>query len=257
MSVKLARRSYANKFGPTTGDRIRLGDMDLFIEIEKDFAVYGEETAFGTGKTFRQGMAFNDLATSKTKVPALDLVITNAIIVDWWGVVKADIGIREGKIVGIGKSGNPLLQPDVDPNLVIGPGTEVYSAEGLIATPGTIDTHIHFISPQQIWTALYAGTTTMIGGGTGPNTGTDAVTSTPGPWHLMRMLQAADGLPMNIGYTGKGNGSKREALAEQIEAGAIGLKVHEDYGLHPGGRSTRPCAWGTSSTSRSPSTPTR
>lgn len=233
MSVKLARRSYANKYGPTTGDRIRLADMDLLIEIEKDFSVYGEETVFGTGKTFRQGMAFNDLADRSYKTPALDLVITNAVILDWWGVVKADIGIRDGKIVGIGKSGNPLLQPDVDPNLVIGPGTEVYSAEGLIATPGTIDTHIHFISPQQIWTALYAGTTTLIGGGTGPNTGTDAVTSTPGPWHLMRMLQAADGLPMNIGYTGKGNGSRPGPLIEQIKAGALGLKVHEDYGCTP------------------------
>lgn len=233
MSVKLARRSYANKCGPTVGDRIRLADMELFVEIEKDFAVYGEETIFGTGKSLREGMSICGFADRDFKFKALDLVITNAVIVDWWGIVKADIGIRDGKIVGIGKSGNPFIQPDVDPNLVIGAGTEVYSAEGMIVTPGAIDSHIHFICADLIFTALNAGFTTLIGGGTGPNTGTDAVTATPGPWNIMRMLQASDGLPINLGYTGKGNASQRGPLAEQIEAGALGLKVHEDFGATP------------------------
>jgi len=232
MPMKLARKSYSDKYGPTTGDRIRLADTSLVVEIEKDFAVYGEEIVFGTGKTLREGMGICPIADRST-LRALDLVITNAVILDWWGVVKADIGIRDGKIVGIGKSGNPLVQPGVDPELVIGVGTEVYSAEGMIVTPGLIDAHVHFICPQQCWTALYSGITTMIGGGTGPNTGTDAVTATPGPWNLMRMLQASEGLPVNIGFTGKGNTSKPGPIVEQIKAGALGLKVHEDFGCTP------------------------
>lgn len=232
MSVKISRKSYATKYGPTTGDQIRLADMDLWVEIEKDHAVYGEELVFGTGKSARDGMGMCPMADRKT-LKALDLVITNAIIIDYWGIVKADIGIRDGKIVGIGKAGNPLIQPGVDPNLVCGPGTELYSAEGLIATPGLIDTHIHFICPQLAWTALNSGLTTLIGGGSGPNTGTDATTCTPGPWHMERMYQAAEGLPVNIGFTGKGNGSRRPPLEEQIKAGAIGLKVHEDWVAPP------------------------
>ena len=232
MSVKISRKSYATKYGPTTGDKIRLADMSLWIEIEKDHAVYGEELVFGTGKSAREGMGMNPAADRKT-LKALDLVITNALIIDYWGIVKADIGIRDGKIVGIGKAGNPWTMKGVDPNLVCGPGTEVFSAEGMIATPGLIDTHIHFICPQQCWTALYSGITTMIGGGTGPNTGTDATTASPGPWHLERMYQAADGLPVNIGFTGKGNASRRPPLEEQVKAGAIGLKVHEDWCAPP------------------------
>jgi urease alpha subunit len=232
MSVKISRKSYATKYGPTTGDQIRLADMDLWVEIEKDHTVYGEEVVFGTGKTARDGMAICPIADRKVR-QALDLVITNAIIIDYWGIVKADIGIREGKIVGIGKAGNPLVQPEVDPNMVMGPGTEVFSGEGLIATPGLIDSHIHFICPQQCWTALNSGITTMIGGGSGPNTGTDATTCTPGPWHIERMYQAAEGLPVNIGYLGKGNGSGVGPLVEQIRAGAIGLKVHEDWAAPP------------------------
>jgi len=232
MSVKISRKSYATKYGPTVGDRIRLGDTALKVEIEKDHAVYGEELVFGTGKTAREGMGMCPTADRET-LRALDLVITNAVILDYWGIVKADIGIRDGKIVGIGKAGNPLYQRGVDPNLVCGPGTEVYSAEGLIATAGLIDPHIHWICPQQAWTALNSGITTMIGGGTGPNTGTDATTCTPGPWHMERMYQAAEGLPVNIGFTGKGNGSRIPPLAEQIKAGAIGLKVHEDWAAPP------------------------
>jgi urease subunit alpha len=232
MSVKLSRKSYVLKYGPTTGDRVRLGDTELKVEVEKDFAVYGEEIVFATGKTARDGMGICPIA-DRTTLKAADLIITNALIVDYWGIVKADIAIREGKIVGIGKAGNPLVQPGVDPNMVMGPGTEIYSAEGLIATPGLIDPHIHWICPQQGWEAIYSGITTMIGGGTGPNTGTGATTCTPGPWHLERMYQAADGLPVNIGYTGKGNGSGTGPLEEQIRAGAIGLKVHEDWAAPP------------------------
>jgi urease subunit alpha len=232
MSVKLSRKAYALKYGPTTGDRVRLGDTELKIEVEKDHAVYGEEIVFATGKTSRDGMGVCPIA-DRTTLGAADLIITNALIVDYWGIVKADIAVREGKIVGIGKAGNPLIQPNISPNMIMGPGTEVYSAEGMIATPGLIDPHIHWICPQLCWTALYAGFTTMIGGGTGPNTGTNATTCTPGPWHLERMYQAADGLPVNIGYTGKGNGSATGPLAEQIRAGAIGLKVHEDWAAPP------------------------
>lgn len=232
MSVKISRKSYVTKFGPTTGDRVRLGDTELKVEVEKDYAVYGEEIVFATGKTARDGMGICPIADRKTYLAA-DLIITNVLIIDYWGIVKADIAIREGKIVGIGKAGNPLVQPGVDPNMVMGPGTEVYSAEGMIATPGLIDPHIHWICPQQCWEALNSGITTMIGGGTGPNTGTAATTCSPGPWHIERMYQAAEGLPVNVGFTGKGNGSGTGPLVEQIRAGAIGLKVHEDWAAPP------------------------
>lgn len=230
MSVKLTRAAYAQHFGPTTGDRIRLADTEMIIEIEKDFTHYGDEVVFGGGKVVRDGMG---MSSKKVGPPHLDLVITNAVILDWWGVVKADIGIRDGRIVGIGKSGNPFVMNGVDPNLVVGTGTEVISGEGMICTAGGVDTHIHFVCPQLCDVAIAAGITTMIGGGTGSATGTWAVTSTPGRWNLERMLQAAEGLPVNIGYTGKGNASLPELLEEQIRAGAMGLKVHEDWGATP------------------------
>lgn len=226
MTFRMSRKQYADMFGPTTGDTIRLADTDLFIEIEKDFTVYGDEVKFGGGKVIRDGMGQHPLA-SRTD-GALDVVITNAIIVDYTGIFKADIGIRDGRIAGIGKSGNPLIMNGVD--MVIGASTEVIAAEGMIVTAGGIDAHIHFISPQQIETALSSGITTMIGGGTGPATGTNATTCTPGEWNLYRMLESAEEFPMNLGFLGKGNCSAEAPLIEQIKAGAIGLKLHEDWG---------------------------
>jgi urease subunit alpha len=225
--MKISRRAYAEMFGPTTGDRVRLADSELFIEIEHDFTVYGEEVKFGGGKVIRDGMG----QSQRLAKDAVDTVITNAVIVDHGGIVKADIGIKGGRISAIGKAGNPDIQPGV--TIVIGPGTEVIAGEGNIVTAGGIDTHIHFICPQQIDDALASGVTTLIGGGTGPAHGTFATTCTPGPWHIERMLQAADGYPINLGFLGKGNASRPEPLREQIEAGALGLKLHEDWGTTP------------------------
>jgi urease subunit alpha len=225
--MKISRRAYAEMFGPTVGDRIRLADTELFACIEKDFTIYGEEVKFGGGKVIRDGMG----QSQRMSKDCADTVITNAVIIDWWGIVKADIGIQAGRISGIGKAGNPDIQPGV--TIVIGPGTEIIAGEGMIVTAGGIDTHIHFICPQQIEEALTSGITTMIGGGTGPATGTFATTVTPGPWHLARMLQASDSYPMNLGFLGKGNASQPEPLREQIRAGAIGLKLHEDWGTTP------------------------
>ncbi len=232
MSVPFSRAAYAGHYGPTTGDRIRLADTELIIEIEKDFAVYGEEVQFGGGKVIRDSQGQSPLP-GKSKHSALDLVITNAVVLDYWGVVKGDIGVKDGRIVGVGKAGNPLIQPGVDPKLVIGPGTEVIAGENLIVTAGGIDSHVHFICPQLVETALAAGLTTLLGGGTGPATGTNATTCTPGAWYLERMLQAAEGLPINLGFLGKGNSSLPGALEEQIKAGACGLKLHEDWGTTP------------------------
>lgn len=226
MTLRMSRRQYADMFGPTTGDSVRLADTDLFIEIEKDYTVYGDEVKFGGGKVIRDGMGQHPLATRKDG--ALDTVITNAMIVDYTGVYKADIGIRDGRISCIGKSGNPLNMDGVD--MVIGASTEVIAGEGMIVTAGGIDAHIHFISPQQIETALASGITTMIGGGTGPATGTNATTCTPGEWHISRMLEAAEKFPMNLGFLGKGNASAEAPLVEQVQAGAMGLKLHEDWG---------------------------
>jgi len=228
--VKIARRTYADLYGPTVGDRVRLGDTDLLIEIEKDFARYGEEVVFGGGKVIRDGQGQSQASRSSG---APDLVITNAVLLDHWGIVKADVGIREGRIAAIGKAGNPDIQDDVTPGLEVGPSTEIIAGEHRILTAGGIDTHIHFISPQQAWEALYSGVTTMIGGGTGPADGTRATTCTPGEWNIHRMLEAAEGLPLNFGFLGKGNATRPEALVEQIEAGAIGLKLHEDWGTTP------------------------
>jgi len=225
--MKIGRQAYAEMFGPTRGDRIRLADTELFIEIEHDFAIYGEEVKFGGGKVIRDGMG----QSQRTSKETVDTVITNAVIVDHTGIVKADIGIKEGRIAAIGKAGNPDIQPGV--TMAIGPGTEVIAGEGKIVTAGGIDSHIHFICPQQIDDALASGVTTLIGGGTGPAHGTFATTCTPGPWHLQRMLQAADGYPINLGFLGKGNASKPEPLREQISAGALGLKLHEDWGTTP------------------------
>ena len=226
------KRAYAETFGPTVGDRVRLADTDLIIEVEKDFTLasggYGEEVKFGGGKTIRDGMAQSQRTRAQG---AVDTVLTNALIIDHWGIVKADIGLKDGRICAIGKAGNPDTQPGVD--ITIGPGTEIISCEGNIVTAGGIDTHIHFIAPQQIEEALTSGVTTMIGGGTGPATGTFATTCTPGPWHMERMLQAADAFPMNLGFLGKGNASLPAGLHEQISAGAIGLKLHEDWGSTP------------------------
>jgi len=227
MSTRLGRRAYAEMFGPTTGDRLRLADSELWIEVERDFTTYGEEVKFGGGKVIRDGMG----QSQRTSREAVDTVITNALVLDHWGVVKCDIGIKHGRIAGIGKAGNPDIQPGV--TIIIGPGTEAIAGEGMIVTAGAIDTHIHFICPQQIEEALASGITTMIGGGTGPATGTSATTCTPGPWHMERMLQAADAFPMNLGFTGKGNASLPDALREQVAAGAIGLKLHEDWGTTP------------------------
>src|SRR3989441_4041467 len=232
MSVKMSRASYAGHYGPTVGDRIRLADTELVIEVEKDFAVYGEEVVFGGGKVIRDGQGQSPLP-GKLKQPPLDVVITNAVVLDHWGIVKGDIGIRGGRIVGVGKAGNPLIQPGVDPRLVIGPGTEVIAGENLIATAGGIDSHVHFICPQLCETAIAAGLTTMLGGGTGPATGTNATTCTPGAWNIQRMLQAAEAFPINLGFLGKGNSSLPGPLEEQIRAGACGLKLHEDWGTTP------------------------
>jgi urease subunit alpha len=228
----IGRRAYAEIFGPTVGDRVRLADTDLVVEVEADYTLraggYGEEVKFGGGKTIRDGMAQSQRMRSEG---AVDTVMTNALIIDHWGIVKADIGLKGGRIVAIGKAGNPDVQPGVD--IIIGPGTEVISCEGNIVTAGGIDSHIHFICPQQIEEALSSGVTTMLGGGTGPATGTFATTATPGPWHIERMLQAADAFPMNLGFLGKGNASLPAALHEQINAGVIGLKLHEDWGTTP------------------------
>lgn len=225
MSFKLSRQQYADMFGPTVGDQVRLADTELFIEIEKDYTTYGDEVKFGGGKVIRDGMGQHPLALRSETV---DLVITNALIIDYTGIYKADIGVKDGMIAAIGKAGNPLLMDHID--IVIGASTEVIAGEGMILTAGGIDTHIHFISPQQIQTATESGITTMIGGGTGPATGTNATTCTPGEWNIHNMLKAAEAFPMNIGFLGKGNSSGKQALIEQIEAGAIGLKLHEDWG---------------------------
>ncbi|MBI6944857.1 urease subunit alpha [Pseudomonas putida] len=224
---RLSRQAYADMFGPTVGDRVRLADTALWVEVEKDFTVYGEEVKFGGGKVIRDGMGQGQMLAAQ----AMDLVLTNALIIDHWGIVKADIGVKHGRIAAIGKAGNPDVQPGV--TVPVGPGTEVIAAEGKIVTAGGIDSHIHFICPQQVEEALTSGVTTFIGGGTGPATGTNATTCTPGPWYLARMLQAADCLPINIGLLGKGNASQPEALREQITAGAVGLKLHEDWGSTP------------------------
>lgn len=225
--AKINRRAYADMFGPTTGDRVRLGDTELFIEVEKDHTIYGEEVKFGGGKVIRDGMGQSQASCAVTP----DTVITNALILDYWGIVKADVAIKGGRISAIGKAGNPDIQPGVD--IEVGPGTEVIAGEGQILTAGGIDAHIHFICPQQIEEALMSGVTTMIGGGTGPATGTNATTCTPGPWHISKMLQAAEAFPMNLGFLGKGNASLPIALNEQLEAGALGLKLHEDWGTTP------------------------
>jgi urease subunit alpha len=227
MAAKITRSAYAEMFGPTTGDKVRLADTELWIEVERDQTIYGEEVKFGGGKVIRDGMGQGQRRSAEVA----DTVITNALIVDYWGIVKADIGIKNGRISNIGKAGNPDIQPGVD--IVIGAATEIIAGEGLIATAGGLDTHIHFICPQQIEEALMSGVTTMIGGGTGPATGTNATTCTPGPWHIHRMLQAADSFPMNLGFLGKGNASLRNPLREQVAAGAIGLKLHEDWGTTP------------------------
>ena len=231
MSLEINKIKYANMYGPTTGDKVRLGDTELFIEIEKDFTVYGDEAKFGGGKTIRDGMAQS--ATKKRDEGVLDFVITSVMIIDHWGIVKGDIGIKDGKIVGIGKAGNPDTMDGVDNNMIIGASTEVHGGAGLIATAGGIDTHIHFICPQLIDHALFSGITTMIGGGTGPADGTNATTVTPGAWNIQKMLEAADAFPMNLGFLGKGNCATTEPLEEQIEAGALGLKIHEDWGSTP------------------------
>src|SRR5208282_3633716 len=224
---------YADLYGPTKGDRIRLADTDLVIEVEKDYTVYGDEITFGGGKVIRDGMGQSSTATRESERGALDLVITNALIIDHWGIVKADVGVRNGRIAKIGKAGNPDTQAGVDPDLVVGASTEVIAGEGKILTAGAIDSHIHFISPQQIYEALSNGTTTMIGGGTGPATGTNATTCTPGRWNLEQMFRAVEAWPMNFGFLGKGNASAHDPLAEQILAGACGLKLHEDWGTTP------------------------
>src|SRR5580658_2001449 len=229
--MKIDRRTYADLYGPTKGDRVRLADTELIIEVEKDFSVYGDEITFGGGKVIRDGMGQSARATRSDG--ALDLVITNALIIDHWGIVKGDIGVRDGRIVKVGKAGNPDTMEGVDPELVVGAATEVIAAENLIVTAGAIDSHIHFISPQQIYESISSGITTMVGGGTGPATGTNATTCTPGRWNLEQMLRTAEAWPMNFGFLGKGNASDNEPLAEQIRAGACGLKLHEDWGTTP------------------------
>ena len=228
MPYRMDRRAYAETYGPTVGDRIRLADTELFIEVEQDFTTYGDEVKFGGGKVIRDGMGQSPISNADG---AVDMVITNALILDWWGIVKADIGIKDGKIFKIGKAGNPYIQDNID--IIIGPGTEAVAGEGMILTAGGVDTHIHFICPQQIEVAIASGITTMIGGGTGPATGTNATTCTPGPWNIYRMLQAADAFPVNLGFLGKGNTSQQQGLVEQILAGAMGLKLHEDWGTTP------------------------
>ena len=231
MSLTISKKNYANLFGPTTGDKVRLGDTELFIEIEKDHNTYGDESKFGGGKSIRDGMGQSSTATRDQGV--LDLVITGAIIIDHWGIEKADIGIKDGNIVGIGKAGNPDMMDDVSPNMIIGASTEVHGAYGFIATAGGFDAHIHFISSTLIETALYSGITTMMGGGTGPADGTNATTVTPGKWNIQKMLEASEAFPMNLGFFGKGNCSTEPPLVEQVEAGACGLKIHEDWGSTP------------------------
>ena len=228
MPFAISRRAYAHMFGPTVGDRVRLADTDLIVEVEKDFTIYGEEVKFGGGKVVRDGMGQSQTSRAGG---AVDTVITNALVIDHWGIVKADIGLKDGLVAGIGKAGNPDTQPAV--RIVIGPGTEIIAGEGKILTAGGLDVHIHYICPQQIEEALMSGVTTMLGGGTGPATGTNATTCTPGPWHLARMIQAADGFPMNLAFAGKGNASRPEALIEQVTAGACALKLHEDWGTTP------------------------
>ena len=227
MKLRIIRRAYAEMFGPTVGDRVRLADTDLVVEVEKDFTVYGEEVKFGGGKVIRDGMG----QSQRIAKESADTVITNALVIDWSGIVKCDIAIKDGRIAKLGKAGNPDIQPGVD--IVIGAATEIIAGEGMIVTAGGIDSHIHFICPQQIDEALASGVTTMIGGGTGPATGTFATTCTPGPWHIHRMLEAAEAFPMNLGFLGKGNASLAAPLVEQVEAGAIGLKLHEDWGTTP------------------------
>jgi urease subunit alpha len=231
MSLSIPRRVYADLYGPTTGDRVRLADTELIVEVEKDFTSYGDEITFGGGKVIRDGMGQSSRATRADG--ALDLVITNALIIDHWGIVKGDIGVRDGRIVKVGKAGNPDTMDGVDPALVVGASTEVIAGENLIVTVGGVDSHIHFISPQQVFEALCNGITTMIGGGTGPATGTNATTCSPGAWNIARMLEAADTWPMNFGFLGKGNASTEEPLQEQVRAGACGLKLHEDWGTTP------------------------
>ena len=231
MSNKISREKYAMMYGPTVGDKVRLGDTNLVIEVEKDYTTYGDEVKFGGGKTIRDGMGQSVKACSKDGV--LDLVITNCLILDYTGIIKADIGIRDGKIVGIGKAGNPDLMDGVTPGMTIGASTEALAGENLIVTAGAIDSHIHFIAPQQIPCSLYSGVTTMIGGGTGPADGTNATTCTPGPWNIRMMLKAAEEYPMNLGFYGKGNCSDEKPIIEQLEAGAMGMKIHEDFGSTP------------------------
>lgn len=233
MSLKIPRRTYADLYGPTTGDRVRLADSELIIEVERDYTVYGDEIAFGGGKVIRDGMGQSSSAPREGPHGALDLVITNALIIDHWGIVKGDIGIKDGRIVKVGKAGNPDTMAGVDPDLVVGPATEVVAGENLIVTAGGIDSHIHFIAPQQVYEALANGITTMIGGGTGPATGTNATTCTPGAWNIARMLQAAEAWPLNFGFLGKGNAAAPLPLEEQVRAGACGLKLHEDWGTTP------------------------
>jgi len=228
MPAKISRAAYADMFGPTVGDRVRLADTELFIEVERDFTTYGEEVKFGGGKVIRDGMGQSQASRAEG---AVDTVITNALIIDWWGIVKADVGLRDGLIFRIGKAGNPDTQPGVD--IIVGPGTEVIAGEGKILTAGGMDAHIHYICPQQIEEALMSGVTCMLGGGTGPATGTNATTCTPGPWHLQRMLEAAEAFPMNLAFAGKGNASLPGALVEQVAAGACALKLHEDWGTTP------------------------
>lgn len=233
MSLHIPRQTYADLYGPTTGDRVRLADTELLIEIERDYTTYGDEITFGGGKVIRDGMGQSSRATREEINGALDLVITNAIILDHWGIVKGDIGIKDGRIVKVGKAGNPDTMAGVDPQLVVGAATEVIAGEHMIVTAGGIDSHIHFISPQQVYEAISNGITTMIGGGTGPATGTNATTCTPGAWNLARMLQAAEHWPINFGFLGKGNTATTEPLVEQLRAGACGLKLHEDWGTTP------------------------
>lgn len=226
MSFKMSRKQYTQMYGPTTGDSIRLADTNLIIQIEKDYTTYGDEVVFGGGKVIRDGMGQNPLVTRGDGIA--DVVITNVVILDYTGIYKADIGIRDGKIAGIGKAGNPLIMDKVD--IVIGSGTEIIAGEGMIVTAGGVDTHVHFINPEQIRVALASGLTTLIGGGTGPAAGSKATTVTPGEWHMHRMLEAAEGMPINVGFTAKGQAASEDPLVEQIRAGAIGLKVHEDWG---------------------------
>ncbi len=229
MSYRMDRRAYAETYGPTVGDRVRLADTALVIEVERDLTTYGDEVKFGGGKVIRDGMGQSPITRADG---AVDMVITNALILDWWGIIKADIGIKNGRIAKIGKAGNPYVQDNVD--IIIGPATEAVAGEGMIVTAGGIDSHIHFICPQQIETAIASGVTTMLGGGTGPATGTNATTCTPGAWNIHRMLQSADAFPMNLGFMGKGNSAQPNGLIEQVQAGAMGLKLHEDWGTTPG-----------------------